>query len=141
GSFNFFSYRDPNPENTLKIVENAGRWASERDWTDKEMEEAKLSVFQSLDAPVSVSAEGMTRFLTGVDGEMEQKRREQLLDVSREDVRAAAEGLQRDVQEKGNFVLLGRKKEFVKPGEGWREEDMGMSGKPEEVEAEAAAAA
>ncbi|KAI6816915.1 hypothetical protein KC340_g14900 [Hortaea werneckii] len=141
GSFNFFSYRDPNPENTLKIVENAGRWASERSWTDKEMEEAKLSVFQSLDAPVSVSAEGMTRFLTGVDGEMEQKRREQLLDVTREDVRTAAESLQRDVQEKGNFVLLGRKKEFVKPGEGWRVEDMGMSGKPEEVEAEAAAAA
>lgn len=128
GSFNFYSYRDPNPENTLKTIENAGRWAAEREWSDKEIEEAKLSVFQGIDAPISVHAEGMTRFLTGVDQQMEQMRREQLLDVGKGQIREAAEKLQRDVVERGNFVLLGKKKEFIKAGE-WREEDLGVAGK------------
>ena len=59
---------------------------------------------------------------------MEQVRREQLLDVGKGQIREAAEKLQRDVVERGNFVLLGKKKEFIKAGE-WREEDLGVAGK------------
>jgi Zn-dependent M16 (insulinase) family peptidase len=91
GVFGFYSYRDPNPQNTLKIVEDAGRWAVERTWTERDIEEAKLSVFQGLDAPESVSSEGMTEFLSGIDYGMQQTRREQLLDVSIADIKQAAE--------------------------------------------------
>ncbi|EOD50543.1 putative mitochondrial presequence protease protein [Neofusicoccum parvum UCRNP2] len=58
GIFGFYSYRDPNPQNTIKIINESGVWARDREWSDKDIEEAKLSVFQSLDAPESVSQEG-----------------------------------------------------------------------------------
>ncbi|KAK5141080.1 Mitochondrial presequence protease, partial [Oleoguttula sp. CCFEE 6159] len=65
GLFGFYSYRDPNPSNSLAVMRGAGEWARERQWTARDVEEAKLSVFQSVDAPESVSQEGMTRFLSG----------------------------------------------------------------------------
>ncbi|MCJ1323766.1 Mitochondrial presequence protease [Thelotrema lepadinum] len=119
GIFGFYSYRDPNPENTMKVILDAGRWARDREWTDQDMEEAKLSVFQGLDAPESVSEEGMTRFLSGVDEDMEQVKREQLLDVSNADVRQAAEQYLVQGLSKSSMAILGEKKDFVKESEGW----------------------
>ena len=126
GMFGMYSYRDPNPENTLRIMSEAGLWAAERDWTDRELEEAKLSVFQSVDAPISVNAEGMTRFLSGIDEGMEQRRREWLLDADAVQVREAAEKLNAGVKN-ANVALLGERKGFVKEDEGWRVEDMGLA--------------
>ena len=104
---------------------HAGRWAAERAWTAQELEEAKLTVFQGIDAPMSVSAEGLLRFEVGVTREMEQERRERLLDVTREDVRKAAEDVVKGLDEgKGNFVLLGPRKPFVDEANGWKVEDM-----------------
>ncbi|WPH03636.1 peptidase M16C associated-domain-containing protein [Acrodontium crateriforme] len=129
GLFGMYSYRDPNPTNTLQIMRTAGRWAAEREWTQRELEEAKLSVFQAVDAPVSVSDEGMTRFLSGVDGRMEQARREWLLDVDEKAVRAAAEKLAAEIETPGvaKIAVLGEKKAFVDEEEGWKVRDMGMA--------------
>ena len=134
GIFGMYSYRDPNPENTLQIMANAGKWAMEREWTDRELEEAKLSVFQSVDAPISVNEEGMTRFLSGIDEEMEQRRRECLLDVDKHQVRETAEKLNNHVK-RANVALLGERKGFVTGDNGWRVEDMGIAppAQPEEV--------
>ena len=126
GFFGMYSYRDPNPENTLRIMRDAGRWALEREWSERELEEAKLSVFQAVDAPVSVNEEGTTLFLSGIDQEMEQRRREWLLDVSAEQVREAAEKVDKGVGG-ANVVLLGEKKGFVKENQGWRVEQMGIA--------------
>ncbi|KAK5132266.1 hypothetical protein LTR08_009254 [Meristemomyces frigidus] len=92
GVFGMYSYRDPNPANTLAVMRNAGAWAAEREWSEREVEEAKLSTFQAIDAPVSVNQEGLGRFLSGVGEGMERERRGRLLDVGVEEVRAAAEG-------------------------------------------------
>lgn len=125
GVFTLSSYRDPNPENSLRVMQEAGKWALDRSWTDQELEEAKLTIFQGLDAPQSVSSEGLLRFEIGITPEMEQERRERLLDVTKEDVRSAAgkviEGLEAG---KGNFVLLGPRKPFIKEEDGWKVEDM-----------------
>lgn len=72
GVFGFYSYRDPNVPNTLRVMRAAGEWAVRNEWTTRELEEAKLGIFQSVDAPTSVSAEGMTYFLEGIDDEMRQ---------------------------------------------------------------------
>lgn len=137
GFFGMYSYRDPNPENTLRIMQGAGQWAAEREWTDRELEEAKLSVFQSVDAPMSVSSEGATRFLSGIDQDMEQRRREWLLDVNKEQIRQAAERLNEDMK-KANVALLGERKACVKESEGWKVEDLGVA-PPAEPEMAAAA--
>lgn len=142
GTFGFYSYRDPNPQNTLKIVQEVGEWAVKREWTDRDIEEAKLSVFQSADAPQSVSQEGMTQFLAGVDHTMQQKRREQLLDVDAQQVKAVAEKFLVIGAKERAITVLGAKKEWVHEKRGWNVKDLGaLTEAPLEVEEPLAAAA
>ncbi|KAL1895202.1 Mitochondrial presequence protease [Sporothrix stenoceras] len=128
GVFGFYSYRDPNPVNTLSIMRDAGRWAVEdREWTDRDLEEAKISIFQSVDAPRSVNEEGMGQFLYGVTEELRQTRREQLLDVSKEQVRDVAQrylvdGLAKQAEQ---TVFLGEQQPWVDP-KAWNVEEMNV---------------
>ena len=127
GIFGFYSYRDPNPLNTMSIMRNAGQWAVEKQWSDRDLEEAKLSVFQSIDAPQSVSREGMSRFLSGVTDEMVQERRERLLDVTKDQVREVAqkyifEALNKD---EARMVFLGERKPWVDGT--WDIKDIGIT--------------
>ncbi|TLD11062.1 hypothetical protein PgNI_05584 [Pyricularia grisea] len=115
GIFGFYSYRDPNPVNTLKIMRNAGRWAVDKQWTDRDLEEAKISVFKSVDAPKDINAEGMGQFLYGVTEEMAHERRARLLDVTREQVQEVAqkyvvESLDKQAE---RVAFLGQKAEWV----------------------------
>ncbi|KAJ5256583.1 Mitochondrial presequence protease [Penicillium angulare] len=91
GIFTFMSYRDPNPMNTLKVFNNSGLFARDRVWSEREIEEAKLGIFQGLDAPVSVDEEGTRYFMSGVTHEMDQRWREQVLDVTAKDVNSVAD--------------------------------------------------
>ena len=131
GLFGYYSYRDPNPQNTLKIMRDAGRWARDKAWTDRDLEEAKLSVFQGVDAPESVSQDGMTRFMSGVDEDMEQRKREQLLDVKQEDVREVAQRFLVEGMKEARIAVLGEKKDWVKENAGWVFKNMELS-KPSE---------
>ena len=127
GLFGYYSYRDPNPQNTLKIMRDAGRWARDKEWTQQNLEEAKLSVFQGVDAPESVSQEGVTRFLSGVDQAMEQTKREQLLDVKKEDIREVAQRYLVEGMKDARTVVLGEKKDWVKEEAGWSIKSMELS--------------
>lgn len=124
GTFGFYSYRDPNPENTIKIMQDAGRWAQMKEWSDQDIEEAKISVFQEIDAPQSVSEEGMTRFLANIDQEMEQEKREQLLDVKIKDIQGVAQKYLVEGMGKANLAILGEKKEWINEQEGWHVKNM-----------------
>jgi hypothetical protein len=138
GVFGFYSYRDPNPQNTMTIMRSAGRWAVEKEWTDRDLEEAKLSVFQSVDAPQAVSEEGMSRFLSGVSDEMRQERRERLLDVTKSQVREVAQQYIVDALEKdqGKLVFLGEKRSWIDGT--WETKDMGISSPEPETGGEGA---
>ena len=133
GMFGFYSYRDPNPQNTMTIMRNAGKWAVEKQWDDSDLEEAKLSVFQSVDAPQAVSEEGMSRFLSGVTDEMRQERRERLLDVTKDQVREVAQKYIVDALENGQekLVFLGEKRSWVDST--WETRDMGISSEESEM--------
>ncbi|PTB42346.1 hypothetical protein M441DRAFT_26100 [Trichoderma asperellum CBS 433.97] len=131
GLFGFYSYRDPNPQNTLSIMRNAGRWAVEKEWSDRDLEEAKISVFQGVDAPKSVNQEGMARFLSGITDEMKQKKREQLLDVTKDQVRAVAQKFLVEPIEKGEerTTFLGEKQGWVDGT--WTVHEMNVNGSQE----------
>jgi Zn-dependent M16 (insulinase) family peptidase len=133
GMFGFYSYRDPNPQNTMTIMRNAGKWAVKKQWTDRDLEEAKLSVFQSVDAPQAVSEEGMSRFLSGVTDEMRQERRERLLDVTKDQVREVAQQYIVEALEKGQekLVFLGEKRPWV--DDTWETRDMGIASQELEI--------
>ncbi|KAF9114277.1 Mitochondrial presequence protease [Mortierella sp. AM989] len=91
GLFSFYSYRDPSPKKTLATYEDSVRWALDRaDFTEQELAEAKLSLFQKMDAPVSAAEEGMVVFTEGITDEMRQTRRERLLKVTSTDVKEVA---------------------------------------------------
>ena len=133
GLFGYYSYRDPNPQNTLQIIRDAGRWARDKEWTDQNLEEAKLSVFQGVDAPESVSQEGMTRFLSGVDEGMEQTKREQLLDVKKEDIREVAQRYLVEGMKDARVTVLGEQKEWIKEEAGWSIKSIDLSKASESV--------
>jgi Zn-dependent M16 (insulinase) family peptidase len=134
GIFGFYSYRDPNPQNTISIMHDAGKWAVEKQWSDRDLEEAKLSVFQGLDAPQSVSREGMSKFMYDITDDMVQERRERLLDVTTNQVREVAEKYIVDALAKGedSMTFLGEKKLWVDST--WETKDMGISQSATEVE-------
>ncbi|GLI78944.1 mitochondrial presequence protease [Penicillium ochrochloron] len=112
GIFTFMSYRDPNPTNSLKVFQNSGIFARERAWSEREIEEAKLGIFQGLDAPVSVDDEGARYFMSGVTHEMDQRWREQVLDVTAKDVNEVADRFLVNGSRKTTCVL-GEKKDWA----------------------------
>ena len=133
GLFGYYSYRDPNPQNTMKIMHDSGGWARDKDWTDQDIEEAKLSVFQNVDAPQSVSHEGMTRFVSGIDEVMEQTKREQLLDVGKEDLREIAHKYLVEGTKEARVAVLGKTEDWIKEAEGWTVKKMELSRASESV--------
>ena len=124
GTFGYYSYRDPNPMNTLKVMREAGEVALKRDWTAQDLEEAKISSFQRVDAPEAVNEEGMSLFLGGVDDGMEQRRRERLLDCKIDEIREVAERYLITDAEKAKTVVLGEAKGLDK--ETWAVERLQM---------------
>ncbi|XP_073256731.1 presequence protease, mitochondrial-like [Porites lutea] len=86
GIFSFYSYRDPNFEETLSAFEHSVQWAAEGKFTEQDIEEAKISVLAQIDRPVSPSNRGMLYFTQGVTDDMRQKQKDQLFGVTREDL-------------------------------------------------------
>jgi Zn-dependent M16 (insulinase) family peptidase len=53
GTFTFYSYRDPNLHSTVETFEKCTEWVTKKDsFTDRDIIEAKLGVFQAIDRPV-----------------------------------------------------------------------------------------
>lgn len=86
GIFTFYSYRDPNSLATLKTFEKAVEWAKSGEFTQEDIDEAKLAVFAAVDAPIAPSDKGMDHFLYGISDEMKQSHREQLFAVNKDNL-------------------------------------------------------
>lgn len=86
GTLNFYSYRDPNSlkstSSFLESFEFASKNLHDGKWDSKVLQEAKLSIFQSVDAPSHISSQGSALFLEDISDELKQERREMFLDIS-----------------------------------------------------------
>ncbi|KJK94724.1 hypothetical protein H633G_01441 [Metarhizium anisopliae BRIP 53284] len=111
----------------MSIVRNAGRWAVNKEWSDRDLEEAKISVFQAVDAPKAVNQEGMGKFLSGITEDMRQKKRYQLLDVSKDQVKEAAQKYLVDAIERGEerTAFLGERQSWV--DDSWKTQEMNVA--------------
>lgn len=141
GTFAMYTYRDPNPVRSVGVLREAGRWALTRvarsgpNEIQRELDEAKMLIFQSVDAPVSVADMGMKRFLHGIDQEMEAQRRQRLLDVDAGQVLLAAENLVETLgdESKVRWAVLGKGFAAGEPeveskvGKGWERVDLGLA--------------
>lgn len=125
GLFNYYSYRDPHPLNSLKTFDSAAKYAlNDAKWQSSDIDEAKLSIFQQVDAPISPKSEGTTWFNTGITDEMRQIRREQLLDTSLIDIHRAAEKYL--LPSKGVNTIVGPVIEKETTAPEWKIEDLGV---------------
>jgi Zn-dependent M16 (insulinase) family peptidase len=108
------SYRDPNPRNSLSVFSRAGTYARDKSWTSRELEESKLSIFQGIDAPTSISGEASKEFMYGITEEMDQNMRERLLDVTKDDVQRVAQKYLVELPPNlKSTCILGEKKEWI----------------------------
>ncbi|CAG2054758.1 unnamed protein product [Timema podura] len=123
GVLNFFSYRDPNSTSTLDAFDEAHAWVSQNEFTDQDIEEAKLGIFQKIDAPIPPGSKGMNKFLYGIDDEVLQKHRLDLMTVSREDIHeVSSDYLDRNSKSKCARALIGPENKDLKSrsGEEWK---------------------
>lgn len=87
GLINFYSYRDPNTDKTMKVFDHAVAWLiNGKEYSERDIEESKLGVFQEVDRPVEPGRRGMNFFTLEESDELRQKYRERLLDVKKDDV-------------------------------------------------------
>lgn len=93
GIFSFLSYRDPHIKRTLQVYDKAAEWAAAGDFSAEAVNEAVLSVFSSLDRPLSPGSRGNHEFSNlcqGLTLEIRQQFRRNLLATTQDDLQRVA---------------------------------------------------
>ena len=88
----FSSYRDPTPEKSLAAFAESPHWLTDSaNITAERLEQAKLTLFATIDAPISPDVFGYEFLLNKLTPELNQSVRDGILSVTREDVQSVAE--------------------------------------------------
>ncbi len=93
GSSGFSSYRDPNVQKTDDIYKKTIDFVKNFDADEREMTKAVIGAISDLDAvltPYLKGLKGLNSYLSGIDFELLQKEREQVLSTKSADIRALA---------------------------------------------------
>lgn len=89
GTLTLSSYRDPQIEMTFKIFEEALHTISNGDFTEEELQEAKLLEFQRLDAPSApngLAQKAFNRYISGADLAWRQLKRNELFATTKDEI-------------------------------------------------------
>ncbi|XP_026168972.1 presequence protease, mitochondrial isoform X1 [Mastacembelus armatus] len=119
GLFSFYSYRDPNSVQTLSAFYKGIDWAKSGQFTQQDIDEAKLAVFAAVDSPVAPADKGMGPFLSGVTDHMKQSHRERLFAVSHKNLVDVAERYLSAGQRTHAAAILGPENETIKKDPSW----------------------
>ncbi|XP_019768924.2 presequence protease, mitochondrial [Dendroctonus ponderosae] len=114
GVLSFFSYRDPKTADTLDVFDGSYDWIKSnlKDLKPQDLVEAKLGVFQSVDAPVPPSLKGCDDFLKRLTPDALQRHRAEIMAVEKTNLEAAAETYLGDSNAlNSGKVILGPKNE------------------------------
>lgn len=90
----FSSYRDPNQYNTVQAYIQASEWLmnnNQQNYNQSNLDEAKLSTFQSIDSPKPPQSKGLAYWLYSITDQQRQLYRQQLLNVTLDDIRYVAQ--------------------------------------------------
>lgn len=96
GRMAFYSWRDPHLNRTMQVYEDAVNYIENFDADEAEMTKYVIGTMSGIDMPRNPRMEGergCTAYLTGRTMESVQKRREEVLDVTVEDIRTLAKGV------------------------------------------------
>lgn len=106
GNFYLFSYRDPQLANTLTAFQESLKTIAQGAFNDRELEEAKLGVIQSLDAPVSPGARASVAYAWKRTGRTLKERelfRQKILKATKEEITSAVAPL---ISQEKNLVTF-----------------------------------
>ena len=109
GEVIFTSYRDPNLQNTLNVFDNAHNYLREIDFDQREMTKYILGTIGRLDTPLTPATKGevaLANYLRGITDEERQLERDQVLSVTKDDIRNLAD-LVKDAIDNGNHCVVG----------------------------------
>jgi len=115
----FYSYRDPSPSNTVKIMEEAASFLADANaYTSRQVDEALLGIFGVIDAPRTPSSYGNLWYLNHLDDKTRQTYRDRLLAVSKDAIRE-------EVPDRLNsgpkhFVIVGDEAKAGAMGASWK---------------------
>ena len=108
------SYRDPKLAATDKIYEGIPEYLKNFSIDERDMTKYVIGAMSSVDTPLSPAVKGsrnLTAYLSGITDEMVQKKREQILDVTQEDIRALADILE-SILKTGAFCVIGNEQQI-----------------------------
>lgn len=91
GVFMFYSFRDPNSTKTFDTFDKTYDFIRKHDLKKSDLDEAKLGVFQQIDAPVAPGNRGILKFSHNISDDDIQAQRLKLKAVTHEDVLRVAE--------------------------------------------------
>lgn len=112
GNFIFHAYRDPNISATLQAFEEAIHMLTEEDFDKEDIKNAKLSLLQQFDDPLSPGQRGITAYNwmhTERTWEERQRYRKQIMQTSRSCIRNAAEKSFSNFNEKAATAIFAGK--------------------------------
>ncbi|CAK9439294.1 uncharacterized protein LODBEIA_P34860 [Lodderomyces beijingensis] len=118
GTLNFYSYRDPNAVKSIETFESTFAYGLDANWSDKDLTEAKLRVFQSVDAPINIASQGATSFFEDISDELRQQRRENFLSTTNSDLVDVAQRYL--VGEPQNIITVIGDQELLKVDDSWK---------------------
>lgn len=108
------SYRDPNLKETNEIYEGIPAYLEQFDPDERDMTKYVIGTISNLDAPLTPSVKGsrgLSAYLSGVTEEMMQTERDQVLQATKEDIRALAAHI-RAVLQTGSFCVVGNEEKI-----------------------------
>ena len=113
--FAMMSWRDPTPFKSLELFIESLEEACKKEFSEEEVECCIISSYSDEivpDSPSQRGVRGFNRFLFGTTADMIQKRLEQTLSVTPEDVHKAAERLLEYSKNCRKFVICDKSKDF-----------------------------
>ncbi|CAG9794133.1 unnamed protein product [Diatraea saccharalis] len=122
GTFNFYSYRDPNSRVTLDVFDNTADWMIQNHklLDEQNLFEAKLSILQQMDQPVAEYMKGVDLFLYGLSYDIWKTQRERVLAVKNEDLIEVCEKYLTKDKWAGKCVIGEGSQELSSGGEVWQ---------------------
>ena len=108
GTVGSYSYRDPNPTNTLQVQKNIGKHMKEWLKENTDLTTYIIGAISSSDPLLPPSSKvGMAdvRYLSGIDYDTRKRNREEMLEASSEEIAALAEVLEKALEEAPTCVV------------------------------------
>jgi len=131
GEGGFVSYRDPNLRETLAVYDELADYVAGFDADDRDMTKFLIGTMSSIDIPLSPMAKGsrnLALWLYGADADEEQAKRDAVLNVTAEDIRALAP-LMRAIAENGDVCVIGNETKIAEAADVFDETSALFSGK------------